>query len=83
MQNGKRSLRDDMALKLIEARVHLSVVELFRALANRFEKERFGIEFGINAQDIEDYPRRSAIVPAANDVAVTNQNDELALVVIA
>jgi hypothetical protein len=62
--------------------VHLAVIEYFRALAYALEEKELGVDFGIYAEDVEGNPRRRAIVTAPNDIAVTDDEDELVLVIV-
>jgi len=70
-----------MTLKLVQSRVDLTIVELLRALANRFEHQRFRISCGINAKDIENDGRCRPFITTANDVPITNDENKLPLVV--
>jgi hypothetical protein len=71
-----------VSFEFIETTVYLAVVECFGALADALEKERLGIDFGIHAEDIEGNSRCCTIVTTSNDVAVTDNEDELAFVVV-
>ena len=71
-----------MTLKLVQSRVDLSVIELSRPFANRFEQQRLRIEFGIDPENIENDTRRRPVVTATDNVAVADDEDQLSLVVI-
>jgi hypothetical protein len=53
-----------------------------RALANRFEHQRFRISCGVNAKDIENDGRCRPFITTADDVPITNDENQLPLVVI-
>ena len=78
----KGYLRNDVSLVLVQPRVHLAIINLFRTFANRSEHQRLRINLGVDTQNIQNDPRRRTVVPAPNDVAVTNDEHQLALVVI-
>jgi len=78
----RKGLRDDMTLKLVQSRVDLSVIELSRPFANRFEQQRLRIEFGIDPENVENDTRRRPVVTATDNVAVADDEDQLSLVVI-
>lgn len=71
-----------MTLKLIQPRVHLSVIELLGSLPDGFKQKRLRIQLGVDSEDVEHDPRRRAVVPASNDVAVAEDEHELPLVVV-
>lgn len=71
-----------MALKLVEPRVDLSVVELARSFTDRLEQQGLWVKFGIDSEDIEDDTRGRPVVAATDDVAVADDKDQLSLVVI-
>ena len=71
-----------MALEFVEAGIYFAVVESLCALADRLEEQRLRVELRINAQDVENDTRSRAIVATADDVAIADDEDELALVVV-
>ena len=72
-----------MTFKLVQARIDLAIVELLGTLTDRLEHKRLRIpRCRINAKDVQHNVRRGSIIAATNDVAVTNDEDELPLVVI-
>ena len=71
-----------MALEFVEAGIYFAVVEGLCALADRLEEQRLRVELRINAQDVENDTRSRAIVATTDDVAIADDEDELALVVV-
>ena len=71
-----------MSLEFVEAGINFAVVESLCALADRLEKQRLRVELRINAQDVENDTRSRAIVATTDDVAIADDEDELALVVV-
>ena len=71
-----------MTFKLVEARINLAIIELLGAFADRFEQERLGIKLWIDTKNIQNNARRSTVIPTTDDVAVTNDEQEFALVVV-
>jgi hypothetical protein len=53
-----------------------------RALANRFEHQRFRISCGVNAKDIENDGRCWPFITTTDDVPITNDKNQIPLVVI-
>lgn len=71
-----------MSFEFIQPRVDLAVVECLQSLTNRFEQQWFGINLGINSKDIEDNPRRRAIVSASYNITITYNEEELAFIIV-
>ena len=71
-----------MPLKLVETRIHLSVIDCTRTFSDGLEKQGFWIEFGIHAKDVKDDSGRWQFITAANDHAVANDEKEFPLIVI-
>jgi hypothetical protein len=71
-----------VTFELRETTVHLAVVECFGAFACVLEKKRLGVDFGIHAGDVEGKPRRCAIATTTNDITLTDDEDELTLVIV-
>ena len=68
-------LRNDVPLELVQPRVDLAIIDLFRTLANRPEHQRLGVNLGVDTHYIQHDPRRSPVVPASNDIAVTDDEE--------
>ena len=71
-----------MSLEFVEAGINFAVVESLCALADRLEEQRLRVELRINAQDVENDTRSRAIVATTDDVAIADDEDELALVIV-
>ena len=71
-----------MSLEFVEAGIDFAVVESLCTLADRLEEQRLWVKLRVDAQDVEDDARSCAIVATTNDVAIADDEDELALVVV-
>ncbi|KAI3482061.1 hypothetical protein L1887_55325 [Cichorium endivia] len=76
------NVRDHVAFELVETRVDLGVVELLGTFGDGLEHERLGVDLGIDAEDVEHDTWRGTVVAAADDHAVADEEEELALVVV-
>jgi hypothetical protein len=73
---------NNVALKLVETRVNLAVVELLTARADRLERKGRRINLGINTKNVENNLGGGTIITLTNDNTIANDTDELALVVV-
>jgi hypothetical protein len=71
-----------VTLEFIETRVDFAIIERLGTFTDRFEQERFGIEFRVNAKDIQHDSRGRPIVPTTDNVAIANNEQQLPLVVV-
>lgn len=71
-----------MPLKLVQTRIHLSIIERLRALSDRFEQKWFRVQRRIHTQNIQHDPRRSAVISTSNNITVANNKDKFAFIVI-
>lgn len=81
-EQWNKDSRDDMTSVLIQTSVDLTHVVLLQSLAEREERERLRVKVGINTQDVERNSRRGSVVARTDDVAITDDDDELPLVVV-
>ena len=51
-------------------------------LTQRYETQRLRIVVGIRTKDVQDDPRSRSVVAGADDVAITDDENQFALVVI-
>jgi hypothetical protein len=73
---------DNVAFKLVKTGVNLAVVKLLTAGADGLEGEGRRINLGVNSENIENNLGRGTIVTLTNDNTITNDTDELALVIV-
>lgn len=71
-----------MPLMLIQARIHLRIIQLPTPLADTLEQQRLRIELRINPKNIQDDPRGRPIIARPNNISVADDEDKLALVVV-
>ena len=71
-----------MALKLIQSRIHLAIIQSLGALTDGLEQQRLRIELGIDSGDVEDNSRRCAIVPTSYNIAITYNEKKLPFIAV-
>jgi hypothetical protein len=67
---------------LIQPRIDLSIIQLLAPFANTLEEQWLRVQRRIHPKDVEDDPGCRSIITRTDDIAVANDKDELALVVI-
>jgi len=77
-----RYSRHNVSLELVKSGVDLSIVELPGTFTDRLEQQGLGIEFRVDAENVQNNSRGRTIVAASNDISVANDKDQLALVII-
>ena len=81
-RGGTHDVGDDVAARLMQARVDLGHVVLLVAVADREEAERLGVDGRVGAEDVEHDLGRRAVVARTDNHAVADDHEELALVVV-
>jgi hypothetical protein len=71
-----------MSLEFVEPGVDFAVIQLLATLADAPEHQRLGVERRVNAENVEGDAWSRAIVSAADDIAVANEEQQLAFVVV-
>jgi hypothetical protein len=75
-------IRHDVTLVFIETGVDLAVVELFTSLAERLARQCRWVHLWINSENVQNDLRGGTVISATNNHTVTNDEDQLSLVVI-
>jgi len=71
-----------VSLKLVETRIHLSIIDRARTFPDGLEKQGLWIEFGIHTKDIKDDSGRWLFVTATDDQTIADNEKKFPLVVI-
>jgi hypothetical protein len=74
--------RHDVSLHLVQSGIYLAHVVPLLSFSQRLKAQRLGINRLRNTQDIEDNPRGRAIVSLTDNHTVTNNNQQLTLVIV-
>lgn len=71
-----------MTSSFVKTGIDLGHVVLFRTVSNREETESFGVESRVCTEDVENDLRSRSVVSGSNNVSVTDNHQEFALVVV-
>lgn len=71
-----------MTLKFIQSRIDLAIVQCPISLTNTLEQQRLRVQLGVDSKNVQHDSRSGTIISTTDDVAIADDEDELALVVI-
>ena len=71
-----------MSFEFIQTGVNLAIIQRLGTLTNRLEQQRLRVQLRIHSEDVEDDSGRGPIVAGSDDVTITNDEQQFALVIV-
>ena len=71
-----------MPLEFVQTRIYLPIIQRLTALTDTLEQERLRVDVRIHTENVEHDPWGRTIITRTDDVPVTDDENELALIVV-
>jgi hypothetical protein len=71
-----------VSLELVETRVDLAIIQCLGAFTDRFEQDRFRVEFRVDTKDVQHDSRSGSVITTTDYIAITNDEEQLPFVII-